>query len=194
MNLKDRIEFSEEMEKYIPDFTYQVVSVRQYTNEELSEKHDEMSLVMLINKIQTEEDLSEFRKVSEEMVDSTYGNAPDEIKEIYKKILWSLLMKLKVPNEEPSNIIGEIGGHGMGYLFENMDVIDIGSIKRKVALTRQRADEEIQRADEEKQRADEEKQRADEEKQLKIEAEERANALEEEVQRLRKLLKSQEQK
>lgn len=36
--------------------------------------------------------------------------------------------------------------------------------------------------------------RADEEKQLKIEAEERANALEEEVQRLRKLLKSQEQK
>lgn len=37
MNLKDRIEFSEEMEKYIPDFTYQVVSVRQYTNEELSE-------------------------------------------------------------------------------------------------------------------------------------------------------------
>ena len=46
-----------------------------------------MSLVMLINKIQTEEDLSEFRKVSEEMVDSIYGNAPDEIKEIYKKIL-----------------------------------------------------------------------------------------------------------
>ena len=33
-----------------------------------------------------------------------------------------------------------------------------------------------------------------EEKQLKIEAEERANALEEEVQRLRKLLESQEQK
>ena len=57
LNLKDRIEFSEEMEKYIPNFTYQVVSVGQYTNEERSEKHDEMSLVMLINKIQTEEDL-----------------------------------------------------------------------------------------------------------------------------------------
>ena len=114
------------------------------------------------------------------MVDSTYGNAPDEIKEIYKKILWSLLMKLKVPNEEASNIIGEIGGHGMGYLFENMDEIDIGALKRKVALTRQRAEEEKQRAEEEKQRADEEKQRAD--------------ALEEELQRLRKLLELQGQK
>ena len=192
LNLKDRIEFSEEMEKYIPDFTYQVVSVRQYTNEELSEKHDEMSLVMLINKIQTEEDLSEFRKVSEEMVDSTY--APDEIKEIYKKILWSLLMKLKVPNEEASNIIGEIGGHGMGYLFENMDEIDIGALKRKVALTRQRAEEEKQRAEEEKQRAEEEKQRAEEEKQRADEEKQRADALEEELQRLRKLLELQGQK
>ena len=194
LNLKDRIEFSEEMEKYIPDFTYQVVSVRQYTNEELSEKHDEMSLVMLINKIQTEEDLSEFRKGSEEMVESVYGNAPDEIKEIYKKILWSLLMKLKVPNEEASNIIGEIGGHGMGYLFENMDEIDIGALKRNTAREKQRADEE-------KQRADEEKQRADEEKQLRIEAEKRVaderkqrKTLEDEVARLKKLLEIQEKK
>ena len=166
LNLKDRIEFSEEMEKYIPDFTYQVVSVRQYTNEELSKKHDEMSLVMLINKIQTEEDLSEFRKGSEEMVESVYGNAPDEIKEIYKKILWSLLMKLKVPNEEASNIIGEIGGHGMGYLFENMDEMDIQAERRNTEREKQRADT----------------------------AEERTNALEEEVQRLRKLLESQKQK
>ena len=163
------------------------MSLNKYTNEELSEKHDEMSLVMLINKIQSEEDLSEFRKVSEEMVESVYGNTSDEIKEICKKILWSLLMKLKVPNEEASNIIGEIGGHGMGYLFENMDEIDIGALKRNTAREKQRANEERQRADEERQRADEERQRADEEKQ-------RADALEDEVKRLRKLLEIQKQK
>ena len=125
-----------------------------------------------------------------------------------KKILWSLLMKMKVPSENARELMGGIGGRGMGYLFENMEEIDIGAQKRNTAREKQRAeaerqradeekqraDEEKQRADEEKQRADEEKQRADEEKQLKIEAEERANALEEEVQRLRKLLKSQEQK
>ena len=215
LHLKDRIDFSEEMAEYIPDFTYQVVSLNKYTNEELSKKHDEMSLVMLINKIQSSEDLSEFRKGSEEMVDSIYANAPDEIKEIYKKILWSLLMKMKVPSEDARELMGGIGGRGMGYLFENMEEIDIGALKRNTAREkqraneekqradeekqradeeRQRADEEKQRADEEKQRADKEKQRADEEKQLKIEAEERANALEEEVQRLRKLLESQEQK
>ena len=50
LHLKDRIEFAEEMSEYIPDFRYHVVSVHQYTNEELSEKGDEMALVMLIKR------------------------------------------------------------------------------------------------------------------------------------------------
>ena len=114
------------------------------------------------------------------MVDSIYVNAPDEIKEIYKKILWSLLMKMKVPSENAREMMGGIGGRGMGYLFENMEEIDIGALKRNTAREKQRAEEEKQRAEEEKQRADAEKQRAD--------------ALEEEVKRLRKLLEIQGQK
>lgn len=168
-------DFSEEMIEYIPDFTYQVVSLNKYTNEELSKKHDEMSLVMLINKIQSSEDTKEFQKVSERMVDSIYVNAPDEIKEIYKKILWSLLMKMKVPSENARELMGGIGGRGMGYLFENMEEIDIGAQKRNTAREKQRAEAERQRADEEKQRADEEKQRADEEKQRADEEKQRAD-------------------
>lgn len=127
---KDRIEFAEQMEKYIPDFTYQVVSVNQYTNEELSNKRDEMSLVMLINKIQTPEDYAEFRKVSEDLINSIYGNAPEEIKKIYRNILWSLLMKMNVPSEDARELMGEIGGRGMGYLFENMEKMDIQAERR----------------------------------------------------------------
>ena len=147
LNLKDRIEFADEMEKYIPDFTYQVVSVNQYTNEELSRKHDEMSLVMLINKIQSAEDLAEFRKISEEIVDNIYGNAPEEIKEIYKKILWSLLMKLQVPGDEAQEIMGGIGGQGMGYLFENMDKMDIQAERRNTKREKERADAAEQQRD-----------------------------------------------
>lgn len=100
------------------------------------------------------------------MVESIYGNAPDEVKEIYKKILWALLMKMKVPSENARELMGGIGGRGMGYLFENMDEIDIGAQKRNTAIERQRADE----------------------------AEKREAAFEAEVERLRKLLEIQEQK
>ena len=160
LNLRDRIEFADEMEKYIPDFTYQVVSLNKYTNEELSKKHDEMSLVMLINKIQSAEDLAEFRKISEKIVDNIYGNAPEEIKEIYKKILWSLLIKLQVPGDEAQEIMGGIGGQGMGYLFENMDKMDIQAERRNTKREKERADIAEQRAEEaEQQRGIAEQQR-----------------------------------
>ena len=146
-HLKDRIEFAEQMEKYIPDFSYEVVSVNQYTNEELSMKRDEMSLVMLINKIQTPEDCENFRKVSEELVNSIYSNAPEAIKEIYKNILWALLMKMNVPVDEARDMMGEIGGRGMGYLFDNMEKMDIQAERRNTQRERERADAEKKRAD-----------------------------------------------
>lgn len=146
-HLKNRIEYAEQMEKYIPDFMYQVVSVNQYTNEELSRKCDEMALVMLINKIQTPEDYEEFRKVSEELINSIYGNASEEIKEIYQNILWSLLMKMNVPSEEARELMGEIGGRGMGYLFENMEKMDIQAERRNTQREKIRADEASKRAE-----------------------------------------------
>ena len=157
LHLKDRIDFAEGMEKYIPDFAYQIVSVNQYTNEELSKKCDEMALVMLINKIQTPEDYEKFRNVSEELIDSIYGNAPEEIKEIYKNVIWSLLMKMNVPTEEARELMGEIGGRGMGYLFENMEKMDIQAERRNTQREKERADMEKERADTEKERADTEK-------------------------------------
>lgn len=110
MHLKDRIEFAEEMSEYIPDFQYHVVSVQQYTNEELSKKGDEMALVMLINKIQNPEDWKRFTEEAKEFVDSAYEKAPDEIKEVIIKVLWELLKKMNVPNEEARELMGEIGG------------------------------------------------------------------------------------
>lgn len=141
-HLKERIDYSAGTEQYIPDFQYQITGPSQYTNEELIEKGDEMSLVMLMNKIQTPEDLEAFRELSEEIVNAIYRNAPTEIQEIYEKILWGLLMKMKVPNEEAKDIVDHVrGGHSMGYLFENMDKIDIQAERRKTqkqrALTEQ---------------------------------------------------------
>ena len=73
-----------------------------------------------------------------------YSNAPESIKEIYKKILWALLIKMNVLVDEVKEMMGEIGGRGMGYLFE-----------------KERADMEKERADIEKERADTEKERSD---------------------------------
>ena len=161
LHLKDRIEFAEEMSEYIPDFQYHVVSVQQYTNEELSKKGDEMALVMLINKIQNPEDWKRFTEEAREFVDTAYAQASDEIKEVIIKVLWALLKKMNVPNEEARELMGEIGGQGMGILFENAEKMDIQAERKNTHREKERADAEKERADAEKERADVEKERAD---------------------------------
>ena len=154
LHLKDRIEFAEEMSEYIPDFQYHVVSVQQYTNEELSKKGDEMALVMLINKIQNPEDWKRFTEEAREFVDTAYAQASDEIKEVIIKVLWALLKKMNVPNEEARELMGEIGGQGMGILFENAEKMDIQAERKNTQREKERADAEKERADVEKERAD----------------------------------------
>lgn len=61
MHLKDRVMFSDILRPYIPDFKYIVVRNHDFTDEELLEREDEMSLLMLINKFQTAEDISNFK-------------------------------------------------------------------------------------------------------------------------------------
>uniref|UniRef100_UPI004056E90F Rpn family recombination-promoting nuclease/putative transposase n=1 Tax=Acetatifactor sp. TaxID=1872090 RepID=UPI004056E90F len=46
--------------KYVPNFEYYLVPLRKYSNEDLLEKKDEISLVMLINRMQNDADIEEF--------------------------------------------------------------------------------------------------------------------------------------
>lgn len=81
---------------------------------------------------------------------------------------------MNVPVNEVKEMMGEIGGRGMGYLFENMEKMDIQAERRNTQREKDRADMEKKRADSEKVRADAEKERAD--------------AAELEIQRLKKEL------
>ena len=55
---------------------------------------------------------------------------------------------MNVPVDEVKEMMGEIGGRGMGYLFENMEKMDIQAERRNTQREKERADAaelEIQR-------------------------------------------------
>ena len=55
---------------------------------------------------------------------------------------------MNVPVDEAREMMGEIGGRGMGYLFENMEKMDIQAERRNTQRERDRAEAaelEIQR-------------------------------------------------
>lgn len=48
---------------------------------------------------------------------------------------------MNVPVDEVKEMMGEIGGRGMGYLFENMEKMDIQAERRNTQREKKRADE-----------------------------------------------------
>ena len=69
-NFKERVYLNEILGQYIPDFEYLVVPVASYTNEELIEKKDELSLIMLINKLRKSEDFKSLQGIPAEYFQS----------------------------------------------------------------------------------------------------------------------------
>ena len=140
MHLSDRIDLSEKFQSYIPDFTYKVVRVHGYRNEDLRKKHNEMSLVMMINRIQSAEDYTEFLESSREYVDEIYNGTAADIRAVYREVLWALFQKMNVPVEEAREKLAKMEVNGMGSLFADMEKMDIQAERKNTETARQEAE------------------------------------------------------
>lgn len=164
LHLKDRIMLSDIFGDYLPDFTYKLIRTHNYTNDELLNNENEMSLLMMINKIQTAEDIRAFwQDIQKDKINGIIKDTPDPTLNVIISVAWSLLMKLNVPVEEAERYVGKIKERQMGYWFENMEKMDIQEERRKTEEERKKAEAESNRAEEERKRAEAESKRAEEE-------------------------------
>lgn len=162
LHLKDRIMMNEFFEGYIPDFTYKLVRNHDYSNEELLKNEDEMSLLMMLGKAQTPEELHQLVNAEKEKMDAIIKKAPEHILELIAKTVWNLCMKMNVPQEEAKKCVREVRRRQMGYWFENMEKMDIQAERRNTAEAR--AELEKAKQELEKSRKDAEKAQKDAEK------------------------------
>ena len=116
---KDKIMFGKNFKKFLPNFSYYIVPVHDYSNETLINHGDEISLVMLINKLQSIDDVEQFRSLPTGKVE-----------------------------EETETLVGKVKEKKMGELFANMDKMDIQAERRKTAKAVKRAEEAEKKAEE----------------------------------------------
>jgi len=152
-HLKDRIEFSELIPDYIPDYRYIVVPVHEYSNEELIQRGDEIAAIMMINKVQTAEDLTLFRENAMELVGIIFERAPEDVRKLMMDMFWTLLMRINVPVDEAEEILHSMEENDMGKLFANMDPIDIQKERAKTEEQRKLTELERRKAEEQSLRA-----------------------------------------
>lgn len=128
------------MGKYLPHFQYQLVTLHDYSNEELLARGDEISLAMLINKIQTFEDMLAFTGLPEEQLERILKDTPEYLLGTLADVLRALLYHMNLPEKEVEGAVAKIKERRMGLLFENAK-LDIQEERRKVEIERQKAEE-----------------------------------------------------
>lgn len=153
-DLADKILCGELLGKYLPHFRYQLIMLHEFSNEELLARKDEISLAMLINKIQTYEDVSAFSGLPQEQIQHILKNTPENILEIMAEILRALLYRIKLPENTVEDTVAKIKERKMGILFENVQM-DFEEEKRKADEAMRIADEATRKADEVQRKADE---------------------------------------
>ncbi len=188
LDFKSRIIEGDTFGKFIPDFEYYLIPLRQYSNEELLAKRDEISLVMMINRMQNIADIEEFRKLSTQKVDEILKDTPEHILDIISNILRTFLLKMNLPEEKTEELVGKVKDKKMGYLFENMDRIDIQAEWRKMDAVWRKLDEKSQELDEKSQELNEKSQELNEKSLELDEKSQRLSVAEQEIAEERRRL------
>ncbi len=119
-DLADRILGKELLGSYLPHFTYQAVRLHDYSNEELLDRGDEISLAMLVNKIRGPEDVETFTQLPKEKVDGILKDTPAYLLEIMAKLTRALLYSMDIPEEQTEEAVAKIKERRMGRLFEGI--------------------------------------------------------------------------
>ena len=130
MNFAERIMLNDVFEPFIPQFTYKLIQLNSYTKSELIGKQDELSLVMLINKLQ---DASDFKDLDlpEDYLKDLSENTPDEVLEIISKVITVMLRKLNLEENEILDFTDQVRERKMGELFENFKGYNVPAVRRE---------------------------------------------------------------
>lgn len=189
MHWKERVEFSDILEKYVPDFTYELIGLQNYSNKELLSREEELSLVMMLNRVQAVEDL-DFANWSEEqraVIHKIMHSAPQDVLRILAQMVYHFGLKLNLPDERVRESVKNVEDREMGELWANMDEINIPELKRQLQeeaeQVRKEAEQQCRKAEQVRKEAE---QQCKEAEQVRKEAEQQRKKADEQIEEIKR--------
>ena len=123
----------------------------------------EMSLIMLLNKVQKAADLEQLLQISGDKFDRIVKDSPEHVMDVIVSSMESLCFKIDVSAEERLECVRKVRERKMGYLWENMEKFSIQEERRKTEEQRKKTEEERKKTEEERKKTEEQRKRAEEE-------------------------------
>ncbi len=194
MHLRDRIGAIGKVREWVPDFRYHLVRIHDYSNQELLQRGDEISLVMLINKIQDTADLEQFIRIPPDRMDRIIRDSPEHVIDVLVSAMESLCFKIDASAEERTLCVRKVRERKMGYLFENMKHISIQEERRKTEEQKKLTEEQKKLTEEQKKLTEEQKKLTEEQKKLTEEQKKLTEIERQKAEEQRKLTEIERQK
>lgn len=133
-SLHERVMFSDILGKYIPDYHCIVVQLKDYSNAELMEKRNELSLLMLMDKLGYPADYENLSgAMTEDFLKEVTKDSPEYLLKLMSQIIDIFLSKLNVPREEVDTFTDRIKERKMGELFKHFEGWDVQALRREIA-------------------------------------------------------------
>lgn len=192
MHWQDRVEYAEMFREYIPDFTYKVFGLHKYSSRDLLSKEDEISLVMMFNRIQTVEDLdiTKWQTQEREAARRILQKAPDTVLQILSRMVHHFGLKLHMPDDELARCVKSVEERDMGELWANMEKMDIQEERRNTAEARRLLEEAQNELEEAQNELEEAQNERDDARNERDEVLQQNKELAAEVERLKRLLEN----
>jgi predicted transposase/invertase (TIGR01784 family) len=130
LNFLDRTQMNDVFYKYIPKFEYELVSLNKYGADDLVKFKDTLSLIMLIDKIQTGDGLSLLSQLPQDYIETLSQDIPDELTKLVSDVVTALLVRANIPKDEIDEITDRIQERRLQEMFSFIDGYDVQETRR----------------------------------------------------------------
>ena len=131
LDFKDRTALSDLLGAYIPSFQYIVVPLSDFSNQELIDKQDELSLIMLIDKLRNSAEFHKLREIPEEYLENLSQHSPESLLKLIAKNYLSFSASSECSTGRKSANSGSIERRNFTMLFENFEAYDVQAERKK---------------------------------------------------------------
>jgi hypothetical protein len=109
-NFLYRTSMNDVFRKYIPSFEYELVDLDRYAKEDIIRFNDTLSLVMLVDRLRTPEDLLELEKITQEQIEALRLNIPPGLSKLLKDVITVLIDRVSIPKEQKQAVVEKLTG------------------------------------------------------------------------------------
>lgn len=159
-SLHERVFYSDIFGRYIPDYHCILIQLKDYSNAELMEKKDELSMLLMVDKLMSASDYKALGgELTEDFLKEVTKDSPEYLLKLMSQIIGVFLSKLNVPQEEADAFTDRIKERKMGELFKHFEGWDVQALRQEIADAKKEAEkakEETEKIKEEAEKVKEE--------------------------------------